>query len=98
LSLCILVSSNTMYIRILTVISLTIGAFIAPWWSVALGLAICAVVYRNFLEGLIPAIIIDVLYGAHPILGIPGLFTAATALLIVISLFSEGYIRGHVRI
>lgn len=99
-----------MHIRIITLLVLIIGAFIAPWWSVALGLAICAVAYRNFLEGLVPALILDVLYGAQPlftafsgtppeaVVGIPGFLTAATAVLIVISLFSEGYIRGHVRI
>lgn len=87
-----------MSIRLITTLVLIIGAFIAPWWSVALGIVICAIAYRTFLEGLLPAIIIDVLYGAQPVLGIPGFLTAATALLIVLSLFSEGYMRGHVRI
>lgn len=87
-----------MQIRIITLCALIIGAFVAPWWSVALGIAICAVAYRVFLDGLIPAIIIDVLYGAHPILGIPGFLTVITGLLILFSVFSEGYLRGHVRI
>ncbi len=87
-----------MHIRIITLIVLTIGAFIAPWWSVALGLAICAIAYRNFLEGLIPALILDVLYGAQPLFGIPGFLTVMIAVLILLSLCSEGYIRGHVRI
>lgn len=87
-----------MHIRIITLFVLIVGAFIAPWWSVALGLAICAIAYRNFLEGLIPALILDVLYGAQPLFGIPGFLTVMIAVLILLSLCSEGYIRGHVRI
>lgn len=87
-----------MRIRILTLVALIIGAFIAPWWTVAIGIAICAVAYRTFLEALIPALILDVLYGAHPIFGIPGFITVATAVLLILSLLAESSIRGHVRI
>ncbi|MDQ5927810.1 MAG: hypothetical protein QG633_248 [Patescibacteria group bacterium] len=87
-----------MGIRLLTLFTLIIGAFIAPWWAVAIGIAICALAYRNFLEALIPALILDVLYGAHPIFGIPGFITLSTAALLVLSLLAESSIRGHVRI
>ncbi len=87
-----------MRIRLLTGVVLIIGAFIAPWWSVAIGIVVCGVAYRNFLEALLPAIIIDVLYGAHPIFGITGFITLATAVLLVVSLLLESSIRGHVRI
>ncbi len=87
-----------MSIRFLTLLVLIIGAFIAPWWSVVAGIVLCGVAYRNFLEALVPALIIDVLYGAQPILGIPGFITFSTAVLLVLSLLAESSIRGHVRI
>ena len=87
-----------MSIRLLTLCALIIGAFIAPWWSVAIGIVLCAIAYRTFLEALIPALILDVLYGAQPIFGIPGFITLATAVLLVLSLLAESSIRGHVRI
>lgn len=87
-----------MYIRLITLIVLIIGSFIAPWWSVMAGLVICVLVYRRFIEGLIPAVIIDVLYGAEPIFGINGFLTCITAVLIVLVIISEHYFRSHVRL
>lgn len=87
-----------MGIRLLTLLALILGAFIAPWWAVAIGIALCALAYRTFIEALIPALILDVLYGAHPLFGIPGFITLATAVLLILSLLAESSIRGHVRI
>ena len=87
-----------MGIRLLTLLALILGAFIAPWWAVAIGIALCALAYRTFIEALIPALILDVLYGAHPLFGIPGFITLTTAVLLILSLLAESSIRGHVRI
>lgn len=82
-------------IRILTALVLVIGAFIAPWWAVALGMLLCIVAYRAFLEALAPAVVIDVLYGAH---SIAGFVTIVTICGIIISIIAERYFRNHVRL
>lgn len=87
-----------MIIRCITTLILVLGAFIASWWAVALATLVCVFAYRKYVEALIPAAIIDILYGAQPILGIPGFITVATIIVVSAVSLSERYLRGHVRL
>ncbi len=87
-----------MLIRCITTCVIVLGVFIAPWWSVVLCLLICVLFYRSYVEGLLPAVIIDLMYGAVSILGVPASITAITVLFICLSLIAETYLREHVRL
>lgn len=85
-------------IRFLTTCVLLLGVFIAPWWSVFCGLMLCVVVYRRYVEALIPALAIDMLYGAQTPFFFDGFVTIVVLILLGLSLSSERYLRNYVRL
>lgn len=85
-------------IRMCTWGVLVCGAFIAPWWVVLIGCILCIFVYDLFLEALIPALIIDVIYGAGSFMGLPAIATFTIVFFLFVSFGITRYIRGHVRV
>ncbi|MEK7579550.1 MAG: hypothetical protein AAB460_03420 [Patescibacteria group bacterium] len=82
--------------RILTIIVLLVGVFFAPWWVVAIALVVSAYAHPRFIEGIAIALIGDILFGAHPLFGIPGGLTFVAALSIIIFFISERFLRNYV--
>lgn len=85
-------------IRFVTTLVLVLGVFIAPWWSVGIGLVLCIVVYRHYAEALIPGVMLDILYGAQTPFFFEGFITVILLILLIISISSERYFRNHVRL
>ncbi len=79
--------------RYIIAIVVIISAFALPWWVPAIVSLYGALRFPLFLEALVAGVIVDVLYGTHTILGIPGFVSLCALVLIVVATF----IRSHIR-
>ncbi len=79
--------------RISIAIIVIVSAFVLPWWVPAAVSLYGALRFPFFLEALVAGVIIDVLYGTHNILGIPGFATLCALVLISVMTFVRSRIR-----
>lgn len=86
-----------MIIRGITTVILFLGIFIAPWWIVLVGVTLCMIAYRRYIEGLVVALGIDTLYGASMPLS-EGFVTVVVVGMLMTSVLLERYIRSNVRL
>lgn len=70
-----------------------VSAFMLPWWVPAAVSLYGALRFPFFLEALVAGVIIDVLYGTHDILGIPGFAVLCALVLIIVMTFVRSRIR-----
>ncbi len=82
--------------RILTILVLLVGAFVAPFWVTAIALVLASYAHPRFVEGIAIALIADLSFGAYPMFGIPGFLTLVACASVILFFISEPFLRSHV--